>query len=491
MVNEKNKFIKLSNWLVHNSITAIILFCFLSFVIVSILYIYNHPEYLIPIELLYFIPVVILFVIEIIVVIKSLKIKHFLVLWSLVFVIKSIIIIFCLNSPPQGDGGEIFNEALYLSQGGEFPLDLSNGFYECNWLMWTVYVEKIIICFWNVGYEFFKVIGTVCLLGSGLIIYRIVGNIVSERITKIVFGLYVLFAPISLCVSHFSHQHVAFFLLMLSIYFITSESLYKWASAGLTCGLMNGFRPWGILIILTAGVYLVYCVFSKKNRIFHRILLFALFLVIYKLTEFLIDHILISSGYYDPQALNGSVLWIKIDRGIDPDMESFAKHVNKIILAKSGTNRELISMKNELYYSRVLELLKTATPYSYVVNKMIRMFGEVDYWFENCFANKLSVLEYPTRILYFFNWFQYVIAVVLAFIGSFRNKNDKVVNTLSIFTIGYFLAHFFIEAFSSYRLCVYPLILMYAAVGIDRVLKWYKNENFVCFKRILNSNDNV
>ncbi len=484
---KKNKFERLSNWLVGHIITVIILFCLVSFGIVCFIYLFKYPDHLRFFELLYFIPVIILFLIEILIILKSIHIKHYLVLWSVIFILKSIIIILCLNSPPQGDGGGIFNEALYLSQGGDFALDSSNYYYNCYWLMWTVYVEKIIIDVLGVGYGFFKTIGMLCLLGSGLIIYNIANRLFNERLAKIVFGIYVVFVPISLCVSQFSHQHLAFFLLLLSIYLMISEVWYKWALAGLTCGIMNGFRPWGILLLLTACIYFIYCIFKKKNKFLYRFLLLIIFFIVYKLTGMCINQILIISGYYDPQVLNDSMIWIKIDRGIDPEMNSFGKYAEKYAVSHAGTNAELISIRNELYKKHVIELLKSAAPYTYIANKMVRMFGEVDYWFENCFANKLSILQYPNRILYFFNWFQYIIVVIFAFVGKLRDKNDKVVNMLSIFTIGYFFAHIFIEAFSSYRLCIYPCLLMYAALGIDKMYIKYSS-CFTAFTDYLHHN---
>ena len=473
MNKANSKFKKISDFIVNYSVYAIILFCFVSFVVVSVSYIINRPEYLQPVELLFFLPVIVLFVIETFLIIKSLHIKHFIFIWSLLFVLKSVLIILYLNSPPQGDGGGIFNEAMYLSKGGEFPLDPSNGYYNWYWLMWTVYIEKVLIDFLGVGYGFFKIIGMVCLLGSGLILFKIAKNLFSERISKISFGLYVLFSPIFLCVSHFSHQHLAFFFLMLSIYLLWSNTWYKWIIAGLTCGIMNGFRPWGILVVLSVLLYSIYCVFIEKKRFIARLLMFLSFIIVYYLTGVCINQFLIHIGYMDPQIVNNNTLfWLKIDSGIDPNVDSFRKNVEDIILSKSSTatNAELAEMKNELHKIRVFELLKTPTPYIYIANKMVRMFGEVDYWFENCFSDKLIILQYPYRLLYFLNWFQYIIVVIIAFIGKFNKREDKVVNILSIFTVGYFFAHVFIEAFSSYRLCIYPLLLIYAALGVNKII---------------------
>ena len=284
--NISNRFEKISNWIIGHIISVMILFCCVSFIIVCFMHSFKHPEYLKPYELLYLLPVGIIFAVEIFFILKSSDHKYFIFIWSAVFILQSAIIILWLNSPPQGDGGGIFKEAVFLSQGGNFPFEHSNYFYNCYWLMWTVYVEKIIIDLFGVGYGFFKVMGTICLLGSGLILYRIVSISLNERSARIVFGLYVLFSPISLCVSYFSHQHIAFFLLILSIYLMWSKSWYRWALAGFTCGLMNGFRPWGMLLVLAVFVYFTYCVISKKCKFWQMLLLFTVFFVIYKVTGF-------------------------------------------------------------------------------------------------------------------------------------------------------------------------------------------------------------
>ena len=158
------------------------------------------------------------------------------------------------------------------------------------------------------------------------------------------------------------------------------------------------------------------------------------------------------------------MMWIKVERGLDPDMDKY--------MIWGDIDREFHSEAevSEFYKEHILQLIKTPKPYVYIVNKMIRMFGTVDYWFENCFGNKLAIYNYPYRLLYFFNWFQYIYIVAFACFGCFISKEDKLkMSILSIFIIGHILAHVFIEAFAAYRLCIYPLLLIYAVKGFDNI----------------------
>ena len=80
------------------------------------------------------------------------------------------------------------------------------------------------------------------------------------------------------------------------------------------------------------------------------------------------------------------MLLIKIIRGIDPDMNEFFTYANEVTKELDG--EDFTKAIRSVYIQHIYELLISPKAYLYVLNKMSRMFGEVDYWFENIYPGK-------------------------------------------------------------------------------------------------------
>jgi hypothetical protein len=116
--------------------------------------------------------------------------------------------------------------------------------------------------------------------------------------------------------------------------------------------------------------------------------------------------------------------------------------------------------------AKLEELIRQPESYAYVLKKMIRFLGEADYQYENTFNHDSGIwFRYPLRSLYFLNWFQYALFVLLALFAAIRNPKKRMADVYQIFFCGYVVVYFFIEAFSSYRFEAYPVLLLFAGEG--------------------------
>ncbi len=471
-----SKFNKVVDFVVNNMMFLILLFCGVSFIVCVAKYSIDYPNYLKPLELLWLIPVAALVFLIVLAIKYTIKLceKKYLLVWSVFFVIQSILFIVLYNSDPAGDGGGIYNEALRIYKENTFVLDETNYFFRCYWLMGTVCFDLLVMKLFGTSFLVFKCLSVLSLLGSGILLYEIVKKYTDKNVAKISLALFFTFIPLTLTVSCFFHQHIAFFLLMTVILLYEKLNVFKAVLVGVFVGCIEQFRPWGLLFLIAILCLTFYnLIFKKedrKNKILSIVFLLIIF-IFYAITDEFFTRLMINAGYIvEASEAASNMLLIKIIRGIDPEMDSFFAYANSQVQNLHG--EDFTNGLHNIYIQRIKELLVSKNSYLYVLNKMSRMFGEVDYWFENIYPNKDSniYLSYPHRLIYFLNWFQYIIMLPLSIVGYIKYRKNHTFCLLTVMTIGYFLSHIFIEAFSSYRVCVYPVLIMYASYFINELL---------------------
>jgi hypothetical protein len=106
----------------------------------------------------------------------------------------------------------------------------------------------------------------------------------------------------------------------------------------------------------------------------------------------------------------------------------------------------------------------------FVAKKMILYLGWFDWKFEMTYNQNPKNYSNAVRSCVAFGWGQYVFILLCALIGysSWCKKNP-----LSIFQITYIgitLVYIFIEAFSSYRYESYPLLMIFAGIGFEKLV---------------------
>ena len=416
----------------------------------------------------------ILVIIPLIIVILFSKIpdKYFpFLLFSLALILR-ITMIFILNVPLEDDFKTMYNAALFLNKG---DFSLIKGTYFINFsyqIGYTLFLSLLLkIC--N-SIIFVKIINSLITSFIVLFIYKIARIISSEKASKIVSLLYLLFFYPLYLNNILTNQHIHLFIILIIIYLFLSKKLikYKWyyqiGIFAFLLALSNVFRSEAIIYILSI-LMIVFIIINKNNykEILKKI---SLFILIYFSLFSIFSFTTKLLGYSNTGLKNNTPLW-KFYVGLSyknngmynvNDQNIFFKNNSKIYQEKIFIKR----IKQDYLKFPVLFLKKEVILWTNT-NWNINLKNK----FINTFLYKL-LLDISSSIL--------ILILALFLIGIVPNKKiDNKVIYIQIILFVYYLVYLFIETSPRYGYNVQTILFIMASLGIDRVINYIKKVKLI------------
>lgn len=375
----------------------------------------------------------------------------------LLFIIMNVVaIMFVCLAPtqPVSDYEVVWGVAQSIADG---KFDISeHAFYEyiymISYQMGISWFESLFIRMFGPVFLALQIFNIFLLNAAAVLMWALCRRFLSRSGCALAIFLWATFYPVLATMPQFSNQHIACVLILSIILLISSKKIYKWVIAGLLVTALNTLRPMGIILLLTAVVYTLALIITRRDSPRRRMVSLLSLVAVYLLTMGLVNYSFERAGYSVGTMTSSKVPWFKYDKGLTgydwPGAGAF------------GSLEEFNEWEKDKVIHAVTDDFGTTA--IFVVGKMIRYLGCFDYKVEMTYNHDKSIWTQPKiKRLIDFGWGQYLTIVSFAIWSLVKRR--KVIDFIQpafIFYIGITLVYVFIEAFSSYRYESYPYLIL-------------------------------
>lgn len=467
--------IKFISAIVHNSIKSIFVFSLISFLICLAVFIVNYPQTFSVFELIWFPLGVLLcyFGVKLSGWLENKSEKFTILFLSALSIAAYLIVLLTYNTKPVSDYKVVWDTAVVMANGNYNVAAVGKGSYMdiYNWQIGIAAFESLVIRVFGENFTYLKILSCLCGLAISYLLYRVAKTKFDLKTAKTVYVLSVIFLPYIMTVGQFSNHHIGTVLLLLSLYCLDKDKYVYSGIGGVLAAMLNVCRAIAVLIIIAAVFMFIYKVIKERKflkPISHLVIIIGCFWA----ATFSFNQAFILAGYADQALTTPKIPYFKFDKGLTGYDQPFGD------VKKFGGD---LSKFNDWEQQKVEDAIEKtpAKTTIYVVNKMCRYLGLMDYQFEHTYDHDNAVWEkYPIKTFYTIGWMQYIVYVLLALIGYSWWSRKNPLDIYQIWFIGNTLVYLFIEAFSSYRFEHYIFIFLMAGCGCsllsDKKLTFHK-----------------
>lgn len=367
---------------------------------------------------------------------------------------------------PVSDPLAIWMTAERMSDGSFDAFTVPQGYYlnMFNWKLGIAAFEALVMKAFGPRMIVFQLLALLIINLSGIMTYvmsrRYLGRVAAVAATV----AFMTFYPVLVTVGQFCDQQLAVPLLIGILLLLDSDSPWRWCAAGGMIALLDFVRPIGVLLLITAAVWLL-----MRHRPLRRSLaLGAGFALCYVAVMSSLNCAMIHARWADSPVNSAKLPYFKFDRGLT----GFYGAID----LEGRTLRDFSLEERQ----RVVDHLVHRPGFvaRYVVTKMIRYEGEFDYRMENTYNHDAALWNRtPVKQQIMAGWGQYVALGVIGSLGlaAMLRRRRPVMAPWMIFYAGNFAVYFFIEAFTGYRYEGYPFLMLLAAMWVESGAAVLKN----------------
>ena len=391
-------------------------------------------------------------------------------LWRLYFIIA-------VPTPPVSDFYDLFSTAQKVAAG-----DFS-GFYTYYFQYWAyqtpfVLYEALVLKLG--GTEFIlKLLNVFYMVGSNLLLYCIIKQLISERCARVGAFLYAVFPAPVLLASLLTNQHLALFLLLFGLYILLKQSKRPILSAvfsGLLFGLSNLMRPQVAIILLALAAVLILSIIKThtKKQVLGFLFRGAALLLAYGIITVSISSFIKISGINPNGAANTRPEW-KVIVGLDMTMDGTVKDTNKGYLLRIEDD----ALRSEAVRQAIRQDIDKYRLPSFFLQKSAQMWGDTapTFWafwgldlnkkiFATTYEKFAPVIAELDKGIYLFIWVLFAVSACLFLFRKSTKEREKML-LFAIITIGFFLVYQIIEIQTRYRYDIMPFVFLFAAAGFQ------------------------
>lgn len=454
-----NKIIRGADKTVAGFVYAIIAFMLISVGVMMFAYVIKYSGTFSIVEVLLWFPVAVVYTVGLYFFAKRLvKAKDRIVILCVLggASIIYLILLLTFDSKPASDWGAIWNQAQRIADGTFDGADKTNYLYYFNWQLGMAVFEAGIIKVFGAHFVILKILNFIILNLISFLTYLVAKRIVGRTAAVYAFVFTAFYIPYLTSVGQFTNHQVSLCLILLAVYLISLDKYWTTALAGLALGVMNVFRPMGIIVLVACACMVVWKLISTKKYA-DTLIKFAVIIACFIVVIVGFNTLFIKLGYTDMPVSSARLPYFKFDKGLNgyaspvDDLESFGYDYDAFNAWEK--DNVIAALKNPIGTTK------------FVVKKMLNFTGTFNWQLEMSYNHDMSIVTaYPVKALYATSWFTYLFLIIAAGIGYcyYRREHKRHVELLSIIFIGLILVYIFIEAFSSYRFEAYPFLLLMA-----------------------------
>ncbi|MCE5187804.1 MAG: hypothetical protein LLF75_01260 [Eubacteriales bacterium] len=446
-------------------IYAILISSILSAVVCLIVFSIKHPDVFSVLEFVWILPGLLLLLLIFVLsnVLQKIRESFFIALMIALGCAISAVMIASYNTVPVVDYKAIWDGAVAMAN-GTFTDGLNPAayMYYYNWQLGIAAFESLFLRL-GANFFFFKIFNACLLILIDLMEYLLVKRRFGEKPARCVYVLATFFLSWCLTIPQFSNHHIGLVFLLLVFCLIEADTILSWALAGVLAACLNVLRPLGIIVLCSVICMALYRAVTIKQWVKPLVRL-VLYGICYLSVIALFDSIFLSAGYTDAKISESRIPYFKFQKGLYAYSDELQGDLEAYHYDYDSYNAQ---MKKDLIETVTEKPVETAV---FVANKMARYLGLFDYQFEMTYNNDIPYYTgYPVKALYSTSWFQYIGILALAMLGLKEYYRKYRVDIYQVFFIGHTLVYLLIEALSEYRFENYPLLLMFAALGMNYI----------------------
>lgn len=366
--------------------------------------------------------------------------------------------ILTVDTIPVSDPAAIWQTAELMSRGQFSASAVAEDYYLniFNWKLGIAAFEALVMKLFVPDMRVFQMLAILLVNLSALMLWRLGRRHLGSAAACGAVVAFLTYYPVLVTAGQFCDQQLAVPLILGILMLLESRTLWRWCVAGVLIALLNFVRPVGILLVLTALVWLLW----SRGPGWGRMVLGAACLVCWLLMAWALNAAMMRADWATRPLDSANLPYFKFDRGLTGFYGDI--DLSEMTLAEfSHMERERVA-----HYLRH----RPGDVALYVATKMVRYQGEFDYRVENTYNHDSALWgRAPVKQLIMVGWGQYVglaIAGAVGFGWALRGRR-RVMAPWLIFYAGNFAVYFFIEAFTGYRYEGYPLLMLLAALAME------------------------
>ena len=412
---------------------------------------------------------------------SKIKFKHY---WILLFVcsfLVRLVFILSANFPQVYDFATLL-EASHMFAAGDYSF--SSWFHFHTWGYQTAFViyQGFLLKLFGSEFllKFLNIIYSSCLV---LFIYFMGRRISSERSSRVVSFLYMVFPFPLFLNSVLCNHHLSCLLMYFGILFLIrkNKKFIDYVIAGILVSLGNIIRPEGIIVVLSFLVFSFF--YLNKNNIFNTIIRISAFLIVYFSIGWCANFLVINSGVNDRGLKNYDPLWKFIlgfnhetcgyytddDTKYQVDTQTEVNIIKERAFSNLGETGKLMLCKVDRFWlSSGLEMESGS-----FTDKNFNIFG-INISFNSLESVAISVNSYI-----------YLSIFIMFFVGLFinRKKYSNVCLFFLIMIVITFFVFLFIEIQPRYAYFIHISLFILSTLGFDFLFNKLSNVKFL--KKVL------
>lgn len=362
-----------------------------------------------------------------------------------------------VNTVPVSDYRMIWDTAEMMYSGKYDAALIPENYYLniFNWKLGIAAFQSLVMRIFGPEMLVFQIMAVLLVNVTGLLVYVMTERYFGKVAAVVSAVAYLTYYPVLVSAGQFSDQHIAVPFIMIALILLDSDSILRWAMAGLCVAMLNFVRPMGIILLLTAGVCLICRAVTLRRTLAKGVAYYA----VYYVAMLGFNQSMMYAGYADRPIDSPNLPWFKFDRGLTGFYDPI------------DLDGKPVEQYSEAEKEKVIDYVthRPGDVAKYVVTKMVRYQGDFDYKVENTYNHdEKQWNRVPVKQCIFFGWGEYValgIAGAIGFIGFRRRHRGKpYITSWMIFYAGNFAVYFFIEAYSGYRYESYPFLFILASL---------------------------